>query len=91
MPRNVFTFCYVDLLSCNDVFVASAVMEFGICSWQEGELDINWPFPFPSRSDPIDKEMHLAFHYPHAASWQQALCGNLSSQWGIATATYMCL
>ena len=88
---EMYLLCFVGLPSCHDVFVASAAMEFDICSWLEGELDINWPFPFPFRSDSIDKEMHLAFHYHSAASWQQALCANFSSRWGIAMATYLYL
>ena len=37
-------------------------LEFGIRSWQEGEQDIQWPFPFPSSSKPIDEAIYLAFH-----------------------------
>ena len=37
-------------------------LKFGIRSWQEGEQDIQWPFPFPSSSDPIDEAIYLAFH-----------------------------
>ena len=38
-------------------------LEFGIRSWQEGDTDIHWPFPFPSGSDPIDNATLIAFHY----------------------------
>jgi hypothetical protein len=54
-------------------------LEFGICSWQEGETDIHWPFTLPSGSDPIDETIYLAFHYQTAIGWPQALRGHLSS------------
>ena len=64
-------------------------LEFGIHSWQEGDTDIHWPFPFPSGSDPIDNAIFIAFHYQTNIGWSQALCGHLSSQWGQTMALFM--
>ena len=64
-------------------------LEFGIRSWQEGKSDIHWPFTLPSGSDPIDEAIYIAFHYQTGIGWPQAQWGRLSSQWGIAMATYM--
>ena len=64
-------------------------LEFGIRSWQEGDSDIHWPFPFPSGSDPIDSAIFIAFHYQTSIGWSQVLWGHLSSQWGQAMALFM--
>ena len=64
-------------------------LEFGIFSWQEGDTDIHWPFPFPSRSDTIDDAIFIAFHYQTNIGWSQACGGHLSSQWGQAMALFM--
>ena len=64
-------------------------LEFGIRSWQEGEQDIQWPFPFPSSSDPTDEAIYLAIHQQTAIGWPHALQGHLSSHWGLAMTTHM--
>ena len=64
-------------------------LEFGNRSWQEGELDIQWPFPFPSSLDPIDESIYLAFHQQTKISWPHTLQGHLSSHWDLAMTTYM--
>ena len=64
-------------------------LEFGNRSWQEGELDIQWPFPFPSSLDPIDESIYLAFHQQTKIGWPHTLRGHLSSHWGLAMTTYM--
>ena len=64
-------------------------LEFGICSLQEGDTDTHWPFPFPSKSDPTDDAIFIAFHYQTSIGWSQALHSHLSSQWGQAMALFM--
>ena len=64
-------------------------LEFGIRSWQEGEQDIQWPFPFPSSSNPIDEAIYLAFHQQTTFGWPHALQGHLSSHWGLAMITHI--
>ena len=64
-------------------------LEFRICSWQEGDTDIHWPFPFPSGPDPLDDAIFIAFHYQTNIGRSQALRSHLSSQWGQAMALFM--
>ena len=64
-------------------------LQFGIRSWQEGEQDIQWPFPLPSNLDPIEEAIYLAFHQQTKIGWPHALRGHLSSHWGQAMTTYM--
>ena len=64
-------------------------LKFGIRSWQEGEHEVLWPFPFPSSSNAIDDAIYLAFHQQTKIICPHALWGHLSSHWGLAMTTYM--
>ena len=54
-----------------------------------GRKDIQWPFPFPSSSGPINEAIYLAFHQQTKIGWPHTLQGHLSSHWGLAMTTYM--
>ena len=64
-------------------------LKFGIIFWQEGEQDIQWSFPFPSSSNPIDEAIYLAIHQQTTFGWPQALHGHMSSHWDLVMTTYM--
>ncbi len=61
-------------------------LEHGICSWQEGEDIISWPFPYPS--DHVGTAIHATFQAQALIGWNHALRGHLATHWGTAMATY---
>ena len=64
-------------------------IEFGVQPWQEGVKGLQWPNPIPSRSDPIDKTISLAFYHHNTVGWPHDLHGHLASHWGLAMATFL--
>jgi hypothetical protein len=57
-------------------------IEYGIRSWQEGDPNLQWPFPIPSNNDPIDQPIFLAYKRQSLIGWLHALRGHLCLHWG---------
>ena len=47
-------------ISLKTLTLLQDALEFGICSWQEGDTDIHWSFPYPSGSDTINNAIFIA-------------------------------
>ena len=66
-----------------------SALEHGIRTWQEGDLDPQWPFSLPSDIDPIDQAIFLAYTKQSSVGWSHAVRGYLCLHWGAAMSTYI--
>ena len=64
-------------------------LERGIRSWQEGDPDLQWPFPLPSDNDPVDQAIFLAYTKQSSIGWSHTLHGHICLHWGAAMSTCM--
>ena len=65
--------------------------ENGIRSWQEGDPNLQWPFPIPSDNDPIIQSIFLAYTRQSSMRWSHALQGPLCLHWGLLFPPLWCV